>query len=222
MPHRDFVPGKDADLLSYATNYSAKVTATPTAYGLVAADATALAALVSAYSAALAEATNPDTRTSSKVAMKNLAKAHLVADIRALSRKVQASTTVTVEQLSDLGLPIHKHQPTPIPAPATMPLVNVVTVRHGSHVIRLADETTPTSRAKPFGVDGAEVLVFVGETPPADIDQWEIKGLATRAQFQIDYDSADAGKTAHIIARWFNPRGHTGPNSVPVTERIAA
>ena len=60
---KDFLPAKDAELLSWKTDFSAAITATPTDYGLVAGQATAFAALLSAYSAALAIATNPMTRT---------------------------------------------------------------------------------------------------------------------------------------------------------------
>lgn len=36
MP-KDFLPTKDADLLAFSSNFSAKITATPTAFGLTAA-----------------------------------------------------------------------------------------------------------------------------------------------------------------------------------------
>ena len=37
----DFLPSREADLLPFASNFSAKITATPEDYGFVAADATA-------------------------------------------------------------------------------------------------------------------------------------------------------------------------------------
>ena len=47
MP-RDYIPSTDAGLLNWVTPFSAKITLTPTAYGLTAANATTLAGLVTA------------------------------------------------------------------------------------------------------------------------------------------------------------------------------
>lgn len=91
--------------------------------------------------------------------------------------------------------------------------------------IRLVDETTPTKKAKPFGVEGAEVYSYIpadGEEPPMDLEKWRFEGLATRSTFQIAYNGDDVGKTAVIRAQWFNPRGEPGPASTAITATIAA
>jgi hypothetical protein len=221
-----FIPTKDAELLAWVTNFSTLITATPTAFGLVAADATTLAGLVTAYSTALTAATNPATRTQVKVAAKDVAKAGLVADVRALARRIQGTTSVTPEQKLSLGLPVHKTSQTPIPPPVTRPVVTLVGQPFQRTVtIRLVDETTPTKKAKPFGVDGAEVYSYVptaSENPPADLEQWRFEGIATRSEFQAGFNVGDVGKTAYVCARWFNPRGQAGPASDDVVATIAA
>lgn len=52
-------PDKDQDLDAWSQNFDTKITATPTAYGLVAADATAFHALATDYATRLTTATNP-------------------------------------------------------------------------------------------------------------------------------------------------------------------
>src|SRR2546423_1097889 len=98
MASSSYLPSREEDLLTWAQNFSSLITATPTAYGLVAADATALAALVSAYASALTAATNPSTKTKATVATKDTARVTMVADIRNLVRRIQGTPTVTPTQ----------------------------------------------------------------------------------------------------------------------------
>jgi hypothetical protein len=222
----NWLPLKDQDLLTWVTIFSSLITAAPTTYGLVAADATALAALVTAYNTALTAATNPSTRTEVTIAAKDVAKAGLLASVRGLAKRIQAVPSVTPAQKLSLGLPIHKTTQTPIPPPVTRPVLSVVGGSVGKTLtIRLVDETTPTKKAKPFGVDGAAVYSYVptgSENPPADLELWRFEGIATKSVFEAGFNPSDVGKTAYVKARWFNPRGEAGPASDDVTATIAA
>jgi hypothetical protein len=62
----DFVPQSDAGLLAFATPFSTKISATPTAYGLSAANATAYAAAKNDFAAKLAAVQDPATRGEKK------------------------------------------------------------------------------------------------------------------------------------------------------------
>ncbi len=221
----DFIPSVDAQLLAFAQNFSTKISGTPLVFGLVAADATNLATQVSAFSSALTTATTPGTRTAVTVAAKETARTTLVADLRSLARRVQATLTVTVAQKTDLGLPIRDVVPSPVPAPATKPALDLRGIDRQSHLILIADETTPTRRARPAGAIGAEVYAFIGApgaTPPADLKHWEYMGLASKSEFTVSYEAADANKQAVIVARWVNRRGESGPVSNPITGSVAA
>ena len=97
-----------------------------------------------------------------------------------------------------------------MPPPATKPLVAVLGMDRGRVLVHLTDETTPDGRAKPDGTVGAEVYSFVAApntTPPADLEEWRYEGLATRRQFEVDYNQTDGGKVATIVARWLNGKG---------------
>jgi hypothetical protein len=221
-----WLPLKDQELLPFVTNFSSKVSAAPTTYGLVAADATALAALVTAFNTALATASNPSTRTKTAVANKNVAKVQLVADMRVLAKRIQANPAVTVGQKTDLGLPIHAVVPSPVPPPTTTPIVNIAAKGIRTITLRLADQTTPTKKSKPAGTFGAEIYSYVTPTPggtlPTSLEQWRFEGVATKNIFDVDYTGDDVGKTANIVARWLGSKGEPGPVSAPISGMIAA
>ena len=105
---RSFYYDKDANLVTSSNNFSTKITATPTAYGLVAAQASAYAALNTAWANAYREAAEPATRTSAKIAAKNDARTNLRANAAMLAAIIEATPTVTDEQKLDLGLPLHR------------------------------------------------------------------------------------------------------------------
>ena len=218
----DFIPHKDSEFGPWAANFSTKITATPTAYGLIAGDATALATAVTNFTAALTTATNPATRTPVTVASKDTLKAVLIADIRSLAKRIQATPAVTASQKTELGLPVHDAVPTPVAVPTTKPTLDLRGIDRQSHLILIADETTPLKRAKPPGVIGCEIYAAVGPTPPTDLRHWEYMGLASKAEFTLSYEPEDVNKQATIVARWINRKGEVGPVSNPITGSIAA
>ena len=222
MSHRGDVPEGNEALQTWANNYSAKITATPTAYGLVAGDATALAALVSDYSTRLASALNPATKTKVTVAAKNTSKAALIARCRQLARIIKANPTVTNAQREELGLHVRDSVPTPVPPPVTHPVVSIDKLGSLQSSLRITDEMTPSSRAKPDGVQGAYLYVKIDGTAPATPDDCKFAGTATRNQHVISFPSGSAGKTFYVLAQWVNHKLEAGPVSSVVSSTIAA
>src|SRR4051812_14860675 len=74
MPSSNYIPSRDDDFAAFATQFSAKITLAPTSYSLVAADATALAALVLSFTNALAAVNDDATKTKVTVAVKDTAR----------------------------------------------------------------------------------------------------------------------------------------------------
>jgi hypothetical protein len=222
MANTDFIPSRDEDFNAFALNMSTLITAAPTSWGLVAGDATALAALYGTFNTALAVTKVPSTRTPTAVIAKNTARAQLTSDIRALAKRIQATLSVTAAQKISLGITVPDHTRTPAPVPATRPILSIANITSRTLKIRLSDEATPTKRAKPPGVDGAQVYSFIGATPPGDLSAWTFKGLARKGEFNVPYNLADVGQVAHLRAVWINTRGASGPVSDEITGSIAA
>jgi hypothetical protein len=215
----NFPPQKDSELFTMAANASTKITATPTAYGLSAPQATALAAASTAYDTAYNLAVDPVTRTKAKISAKNDAKKALVQNLRDLNRFVQATKTVSDEKKIEIGFPVYSSR-TPIPPPSDAPVVkSVVTVgRRTTLKLRgLAGER----RGRPAGVQGALIVSFNGDIPPVDLGLWKIEGLTTRTDFEIMWGATiPAGSQLWVAAAWYSPRGQAGPACDPISVAI--
>jgi len=218
----DWVKSNDAALSAQANQFSAYITANTVALGLVAGDATTLATNVTNFDSALAVVQNDSTRTKVTVAEKDTAKAVLVADMRTLGRRLQANPNVSDAQKEALALPVHDTGHSPVPPPVTRPVVSLIGVAQLDVAVRAVDGTTPTSRAKPAGAVALQYFSWVGDqTPPQDLEQWRFEGIATKSDFVISYNLADAGKPVTIVARWMTRKGYVGPTSQPITVAIA-
>lgn len=217
---RDYLPSNDAVLLSWSANFSAKITATPTAYGLVAAQATAYAALDTAFASALATATDPSTRTKATIAAKNTAKSPLKASARDLVKIIQAFPSLTNEQRIDLGITV-RNNPSPINPPEDPPVLEVVSAL--GRILKVKLHSIDSSRrGKPAGVAGASLFSFVGSAPPADISMWTFEGSISKTTFDVEFaPTVAAGAQVWLTAFWYSPRAQSGPACTPISAYIA-
>jgi len=209
----DYIPRTDADFQNWVVNFSALITAGPTDYGLTAPEATTLAGLTSTFNDALIAATNGSTRGPMTVAAKDTARANLEAFARNLAMKVQNTSTVSNDQKAALRITIRKTGKTPRPAPTTRPIIAIKTVAALQHILEFSDETTSTSRKKPFGVANLMLswwITPVGTTP---------SGLPTKSlpfssnPVVINFDNADVMKMVSYQACWVTLTGLMGPVS---------
>ena len=209
----------DADLLAWANNFSTLITATPTAFGLTAAQATAYAGFFSGYSTAYTAVQNPATKTKVTVATKKAARAALLLNTSLLAKLVEGTASVTNAQKISLGLSI-KNLPTPIPAPATAPMIDMVSAIGRTVQIRLHD-SADTRKAKPVGVKSATVFSFVGAVPPISMTDWNYEGVSTRSVVNINFATTVAnGALVWITAFWSNAKMQAGPLSDPISTNI--
>src|SRR4030095_15264680 len=74
----NFLPSREADLVTWSTNFNTKIVAAPTTYGLTAAQATAYTALHNAWTSAYQTANANSTRTPSSITAKNQEKVNLI------------------------------------------------------------------------------------------------------------------------------------------------
>ncbi len=230
-----FQPSRDADLLAWSVNFSTKITDSPTTYGLVLAQATAYAALHSAFATAYAIATNPNTNSRQATAAKNLAKDTLLNarnGAKELVRVAQAFPNMTDALRAQLGLRIPDTSPAPIPAPTSAPELAVVSTFGRTVKIRLRDADNPDRRGKPDGTQGATILMYTGEAapdttnvgtvPPSDPSSWVF--LANTSKTVVDLDipaNVAPGAKVWLTAFWFNNRKEAGPAATPQSARIS-
>ena len=214
-------PKVDGVLLPWSLNFSTKISATPTVFDLTASEAAAYAGLHADFTARLATAENPTTRTKETIANKTMSKLALLARARQFAKVIKASPTVTDGQRISLGLPLRDVSPTPAPIPASRPLLIIDPFGN----LRLADETTPDHRGKPPGVTGAIIfssILPVADAPPVVPNETRFAGVATKSKFAIGVPTGSGGKMLYVMAQWINAKGQLGPVSAVVKTLIAA
>lgn len=216
MP-KDFIPSREADLVTWLSTFGSVATAAPTTFGLTAGQCTTFTTLATTFSDLYAQSQAQGTRTPMVIIQKDQAKANVIANARVLAGIVQKFPGITNAQRAELGLTVHV-QPGPVPAPGAAPGILVLSQDGRTIRIRLIDPENPTRRSKPPGVSGATVMSYVGATPPDSADGWKFEGSITKTQFDVVFPSTvAAGTKVWITAFWFNPRSQSGPAAPPVS-----
>lgn len=156
---------------------------------------------------------------------KDAARTALEKQVRPVTNFVQGYPKTTNADRAEMGITVRDTSPSPAPAPSSRPLALVESGQRLTHQLRLVDESTPTRRARPAGVLGAEVWVkLVDADAPAPTDPAALTFLTmtTKPSFRAEYAKAAGGKTAVYMARWVNTRGEKGPWSDVTTATVAA
>ena len=156
---------------------------------------------------------------------KDAARVALEKEVRPVTNFVQGYPKTTNADRAEMGITVRDTSPTPAPAPSSRPLALVESGQRLTHQLRLVDESTPTRRARPAGVLGAEVWVkLVDADAPAPTDPAALTFLTmtTKPSFRAEFKAGDGGKTAVYMSRWVNTRGEKGPWSEVTTATVAA
>lgn len=215
MNQKNFIPGKEADLLSFTANIATKVEANPPDFGVALDTATDYKNTQTAFAAAYALTLDPSTRNSPNIATKNAAKKTLIAATRSLVKQIQAWPGITDAKREELQITIPDTEPTPIGPPAEMPVLRIAAVRGRTLDIELRN--TENKRPKPAGVKAANLFTWVGDNPPGDLKQWQFEGGTTKSDPTFTFpESVAPGTPVWVTALWINPTLQPGPACAPV------
>jgi hypothetical protein len=215
-------PTRESDLDNWLNNFKTLIAATPTNYGLVAADATAITNAFNSWHTAYQQAVNAATRSTLTIETKNQQKASVLFLVRGYIATILANRAVSDTLKMGLGLHIRDTSPTPVPPPSTKPALQIVKTDQGFMDITATDEATPLRRARPAGSVGMLLYRAVAETAVNDPTQAQFLTFVGKPAAHSQFTSADRGKTATYFARWTNARGEVGPWSNGVSGAIAA
>lgn len=99
---------------------------------------------------------------------------------------MQGYPKTTDADRATIGITVRDVNGTPTPTPTTRPQALVQAGQRLTHTLRLTDESTPTRRARPKGVLGAEVWVkLIDAGTPAPTDPAAL-GLPSRSRSAED------------------------------------
>ena len=218
----DWIPVSDAEALAFMQNFASQISAAPATWGLVAADATAIDNAVDPFASSYAVAVSPSTRTPVTINTKDQSRASAEAVVRSYAAQIRVNNGVSDSNKIAIGIRPVNHTRTPVPPPATSPLMNIVVNTPGVQTLRYADSATPDSAAKPPGAIALQLFCAVGAAPVTDPAAAGFRGAYTKNPVSVPFDAADDGKVATYFARWATRTGEVGPWSLPVSMRIAA
>lgn len=205
-----YIPQKDSLLVGWLDNFRDLIVAAPATYGLLAADGTTIASYVDAFDDAYALVTAPETKTKTTVASKDGAKAAALDIVRTYAQLIRRNVGVSNEDKTALGLTIPDVNPTPIPAPATQPVLSIQGATPGVLTIRYADNMTPDKRSKPFGAIGLQLWGKASATPIVDPAALEFQDFVTRQPFDLDVSDETPGQIMYLAGRWQTRTGLVG------------
>lgn len=215
-----YIPPREADFVTWLTNFNNLILADPTSFGLTVGDANALNTMTVAYLAAYAAAIDGTTRGPSTIATKDAARANVTTLARQYAVMMQANPSITDTQKTNLGITVRKTNRTPVPPPSTSPLLAFIAATPLQHTLRASDQLTPDSRAKPFGALSLQLSVWVapiGTSPSGPPNQLI---TVTKNPIAVNFDSSDIGKLASYVGRWQTRTGLIGPDSAGIGRAI--
>ena len=205
-------PKSDTGLLQWSQNVVDSITPLPVSWGLVLLDVTNYTADHDGYATALA-AVDPSIRSKPAVVTKNQKRDALKLAAQTIANKIYASPLVTDAMKVQIGMP-PRQSPKPIPAPISSPTIQIISMMGWMVRIRLLD-AVGGKRGRATGTAGASVFSAVGETAPANIEDWTFQGNVGRVTaIDISFPTTvAAGTKVWFTSFWFNGRKQSGPPS---------
>ncbi len=218
-----YIPRPDGDFDAWQANFITYAGNNAAALGLnLVTDIPPLTTAQGAWNTDRAAHTTAQMVAESARIAKDGSRTTLEAAIRELVRRLQASSDVDDAERLALGITVRDKTPTPVGAPLTRPVVSIDSGQRLQHTLSFADESTPTRKAKPDGVRGAQIWVKIGDPAPADPSELTYLGTDTRTPYLTTFDGSDANKVAHYMLRWESTKGEPGPWSETASATVGA
>jgi hypothetical protein len=127
-----------------------------------------------------------------------------------LKSYVTYNPEVTDVDRAKMNIPIHKTTREKAPIPTTYPVMEFITSMIRRIIIHFRDQDSK-SKAKPFGVHGAEMRWAILDVPPVDVKDILNSVFCTNSPYTLEFEEHDRGKKVYIVIRWENTRGEKGP-----------
>jgi hypothetical protein len=205
----DYIPQKDSELVAWSANFTAQIVANAPIWEIPHHEVNDLQTADATFAALHAQADSP-TKNSVIVAEKDAARKVLKTKIRDLVGFRLKNPIITDTQRIAMGLHVHDTTPTNIPVPTTRPEIDIDVVDFRRLKILFHDMGS-TSKARPYGTNGAVIAYAVLNTPPANPEVLTHTVLATRTPHILEFTEEERGKTVYVTICWQNEKGQRGP-----------
>lgn len=156
---------------------------------------------------------------------KDAARAALEKEVRHVTNFVQGYPKTSDADRATIGITLRNTARTRVGGPSSRPLALVESGQRLTHQLRLVDESTPNRRARPRGIERAEVFVALtapGQPAPSDPREYRYIGSVKRGETTLRFETNKGGMQAHYLSRWVSTSGATGPWSDTASATVAA
>lgn len=224
MAERRF-PRPDADFAAYMNNYFEAVKKWWDTQGLDPTDLKPLEEALAAWNTNFPAHVAAQQRAEAARQNKDEARRALETQARPVTSFIQGYPKTTDADRATIGITIRAAGGGATPAPTSKPLIVVESAGRFTHELRLVDESTPTRRARPRGVERAEVFVAftpTGTPAPNDFNAFRYVQSVSDGSTVLSYESPQGGMQAHYLARWVTRRNAYGPWSETSSATVAA
>jgi hypothetical protein len=212
--NRDYIPGGDRAFLVWIVNLLLYLMGRVTKFKYPQDDYDLLEQEKNVYNQKLDVAEGPATRTPVNVKSKNFARRVLEKHIRkSVKSYLIDNPLLTEDDLTMLGLPIHKTTRTPVPQPANK-VDFTIEPKFGSRLVvhyHAHEDDADRRSARPYGVHGVEIAWAILDTPPTAYEELVHSTFDSRPPYTFQFNLTDAGKHFYCCLRWENTRGEKGP-----------
>jgi hypothetical protein len=165
---------------------------------------------LTAYETAFKTAQNPN-RGKVAVLNKNETKEVLIQSLRTFIKAyLTYNPAISDADKENMGLPLHDGTRTPVPAPTTIPELEL-----DSSVIRQVTVHFKNAgsdwRGKPAHVHGVELRWGLLDNAPSSVEDLKNSAFDTASPYTYTFDETERGKALYICPRWENNKGDKGP-----------
>lgn len=217
-----YIPARDANYVNWLINFATLIAAAPASYGLTAGDATTISAANTAMSAAYALVVSPSTKTAATVQAKNTEKVISLQTVRPYAQVISKNAGVSSSAKIALGVNPNTSVPVPITVPTTSPTLSAQSTSTAGTILRFRDSTSsPSVKAKPYGVTQIQIFAAMSATPITDPTAIPFVEVATKSPLTLALGAGDAGKTVYFTARWMTRKGLVGPYASIISYVVA-
>ena len=217
MSTSDFIPRPDTEFNVWQGNLITLIDPNVTAWGIAAADMTALKARQTTWAAAFAKASNKQNRSTADVRAKDDARTLYEKNLRSFVAQWLANNNkVTDSDRDRMDITVKSGTRTPVAVPVSSPVGKVDFSTRQQHSIHYVDSLS-NGKAKPEGVHGCEIWMKTGSEAPKDDSDFLYQSIDTKSPYTVSFSVAEIGKLVYYRMRWINKRGQTGPWSSTIS-----
>ena len=209
----DYIPRSYAGFRAWITNFMHEITVNGEAWGLPAAEITALGTEVTAYLAIDAFAESGEATRPARKQRETAFKALVKKVRRFVNKFVNNNDAIGPAARAALGVTVYDGARTPVGVPGEHVALTILPVNVREHKVVWRVEETG-SKAVPYGYDGVVLRKQVleeGEPVPEEQATLSYSRLLSKNNVIETFRTQDQGKRCAYAACWQNEKGEEGP-----------